>query len=109
MTDAAGDASVPAPTSPRTIQPDEDIYRRIIPDWVVKDERAPGGNRLSSAAFLPFRDSPPSGYVAAECTHQDVLGPACPTCSVGAIKVRALQDNRYTVERNVIQGEHRSH
>ena len=109
MADSAGEGGAAASSSPRTIQPDEDIYRRIIPDWVVKDERAPGAKRLSSAAFRPFRDSPCSGYVAAECTYEDVLGPACPTCSVGAITVRTLQDKKYLVQRDLVPGEHESH
>ncbi len=109
MADSAGDGGAVAPSSPRTIQPEDDIYRRIIPDWVVNDERAPGLKRLSSAVFRPLKDSPCSGYVAAECTYQDVLGPACPMCGVGAIAVKTLQDHQYAIRRDVNPGEHASH
>ena len=108
MADSDSDDGATALPSPRTIQIHEDIYRRIIPDWVVNDERAPGTKRLSSAAFRPLRDSPCSGYVAAECTYQDVLGP-CPTCGVGAISVKALQDKNCAVQRDIVPGEHPSH
>ena len=107
MANSAPDGAA-ASSSPRAIQSDDDICRRIIPDWVVTDERAPGGKRLSSAAFSPFRDSPCSGYVAAECTYPDVLGP-CLICGVGAITVEVLRDKKYLVQRDVVPGEHDSH
>ena len=107
MADSATYGAAASP-SPRAIQSDDDICRRIIPDWVVTDERAPGGKRLSSAAFRPFRDSPCSGFVAAECTYPDVLG-HCLVCGVGAITVEVLRDKHYLVQRDVVPGEHDSH
>ena len=95
--------------SPAEIQPSDDIYRRILPDWIVADEKAPGGKRVTSAAFRKYRDgSPCSGYVAKEASIDVVLGPRT-DCSVGAVTVEDLLAADYRVERDVVPGEHPSH
>jgi hypothetical protein len=97
-----------APASPRPIQPADDVYRRIHPDWIVDDQLRPGKKRLSSAVFRALPDSPCSGFLACECALSDVLG-EFKFDAVGAIAANQLTSRGYRIERDVQQGEHPSH
>jgi hypothetical protein len=97
------------PPAPPPISDEDDIYRRILPEWIVKDPKAPGGKRLSSAAYQPYRDSPCSGYVAKECQHSDVLGIYSDGVSIGAVSAGVIRSQQYTITRDVVPGEHPSH
>ena len=94
----------------RPIDPDEDIWRRIIRQWVVPDDEF-GGKRLSSAAFEPSKDgTPASGLVAAEVTPAVLLA-GRDDCSVAAITPRDAQAHHHVIERHVdpAQGDHAAH
>src|SRR5579864_8640696 len=96
------------PVAPRAIDQTDDLYRRIHPDWITDDKLNPGKKRLSSAAFRPPHGSSCSGYVARECTIEDVLGEH-KFNAVGAITVSHLTCRGYQIERDVEPGEHPSH
>jgi hypothetical protein len=98
-----------SPTPPAPINNEDDIYRRILPEWIVTDSKAPGGKRLSSAAYQRFHDSPCSGYVAKECQLSDVLGVYHDGVSIGALAAGVIRAHQYTIERDVTLGEHPSH
>jgi len=78
------------------IAPDDLVFRRIRPQHLVKDPKAPGGIRASAAAFTDETDgSSMSGYLNSLVldlgrTAQDVVHGKSANWGVAAIPVEAL-------------------
>jgi len=81
-----------------TIKDDEDLWRRIHPNWIVMDENA-GARRVSSAAFDDSLDGTPLSVllekvvIETDRTAEDVMAsyPRYPLASITAETARANQ------------------
>lgn len=101
------DAQQP-PATPRALDDTEDLHRRILPEWVVKDDA--GRRRVSAAAYKARSGEHCSVYVASECETAVVLTPyTVEGASIGAIGVDACRSRGYVVQRDVLANEHLSH
>lgn len=62
------------PTDDRAIADETPIWRRISPQWWVRDENR-GGFRVTSQAFQDHRNgSPMSVAIATECSEEEFIG-----------------------------------
>jgi hypothetical protein len=82
------------------ITPDEQMWRRIIPRWIVKDEAHPGGSRLSTAAYEESKNPPsPCSLIRAVESAPERLRKS-PDHSVGAVAAGAVRRAGFRLVRD---------
>ena len=96
-----------------TVLDSAELWRRIIPDWVVPDDNR-GCKRVSSAAFSDSPDGSPLSMLLAETvfstgrTAQDVLS-RFPECSLAALQAGDVRAQRQVVSHTPIVEDEPAH
>jgi hypothetical protein len=91
-------ATFDGPDAPE-VEATEDMWRRVIPKWIVSDDRHPGGSRVSAAAFEESKDPSPCSLIrSTESTVEQVR--KSPDNSVGAIYASAVRAQRFKLVRH---------